>query len=179
MNSIRRSLLCVFVLGCLGLAALSPGQTANADADAARAQVLNLFKIYRAHDWKSLYDVTAFSPAVSKTLSNRDEFASGFEKGLTENDPKNEFGQLMDGLEDISAGCVIFENNSAYVATSCTVTVDTQKVKFLGIAKLIKSAGDWKWDLTFSDDIEKATEKRFTEILGDPAKSSGSWDGKS
>jgi hypothetical protein len=170
MNSIRRSLLCVFVIGCLGLAALSPGQS-TADADAARAQALNLFKIYRSHDWKGLYDVTAFSPAVSKTLTNRDEFATGFEKGLTQGDPNNDFGKLMDGLQEISAGCVIIENDSAYVATSCIVTVDTQKVKFLGIAKLIKSGGEWKWDLTFSDDTEKATEKRFTEILGDPAKS--------
>ncbi len=171
MNSIRRSFFCVFVIGCLGLAALSPGQAVNADADAARAQALNLFKIYKARDWKSLYDVTVFSPAVTKTLTNRDEFATGFEKGLSQNDPKNDFGNLMDSLDDISVGCVIIENDSAYVATSCTITADSQKVKFLGIAKLIKSSGDWKWDLTFSDDAEKATEKRFTEIVGDPAKS--------
>lgn len=170
MKSIRRSIFFLVILTALSLSALAPAQ--STDADAAKAQALNLFKIYRARDWKGLYDNVAFSPAVTKTLSNRDDFASAFDKGLKAGDPNNDFGKLMDNMSDISVGFAVIEGDKAYVATSCTISVDAQKVKFLGIAKLIKVGDAWKWDLTFTDDSEKATELRFTQIIGDPAKSS-------
>ena len=77
----------------------------------------------------------------------------------------------MDNRSEITVGTAIIENDSAYVATSCTISVETQKIRFIGIAKLIKKSGAWKWDLTFSDNAEKATELRFTQIIGDPVKS--------
>lgn len=169
MNTLRRFALFALVLATFAITPLARAQ--SSDADSAKAQALNLFKIYRSQDWKALFDNLALPEAVAKANMDRDTFAVGFAKGLKDNDPNGDFEKLMDNLSDISVGTAIIEGNAAYVCTSCSVAVGDDKVKFLGIVKLIKVDDIWKWDLTTGADMEKATEQRFKEIIGDPAKS--------
>ena len=167
MNSSRRCLLCSLTLA---LSLLCSFASAQSDAEAAGSQVINLFKIFKARDWKALYDVTAFTPEIAKGLRGRDDFAAGFAKGLHEGDPDDSFSKLIDSMSDVFTGLAIVEKDTAVVATSCNLTFDKKKVAFLGIAKLAKVDGKWKWDLTFSNDLQKATAQRFTELFGSPAR---------
>src|SRR5436305_1685876 len=128
MKSLRRSSLWLIVIATFALSALASAQADTKDADAARAQALNIFTLFKARDWKGLYDVIQLSPEVAKTIPSRDDFAVGFAKGLKDSDPNDDFSKLVDTMDDVIAGTAIIENGNAYVATSCTVTVDSAKV---------------------------------------------------
>jgi len=143
------------------------------DEEAARSQVTALFKIFKSRDWKGLYAISEFSPAVKKVMTDPDAFAVQFNKGLTENDPNNAFGKLFDGMTDIVAGQAIVEGNVAFVSTSCKVTIEGKALTFVGLARLLKVDSAWKWDLAFTDDTEKTTEVRLAQLLGKPNVSGG------
>ncbi len=161
-----KPLLLVLLLTCF---AWAPAQ--DKDGDAARAQVTALFKVFKSRDWKGLFAITEFSPAVKKVTTDPDAFAAEVAKSIKESDPGDAFGKIFDGISDIIAGQAIIEGNMAYVATSCRAKVEDQTVTFVGLAKLIKVGDAWKWDLAFSDDTDKATELRVTQLIGKPAGS--------
>ena len=167
MTLIKRLTFSFAVLSAFALCAVAPAQAT--DADAARDQTLKLFQIFKDRDWKTLFDVIQMSPVVAKTLTNRDEFAASFDKGLKDGDPDNAFSKLVDTMSDVKVGTAVIEGNVAYVATSCKVKIDDSTVQFLGVAKLVKTGDTWKWDLSFTDQPDKATEQRFTELFGVPS----------
>ena len=152
----------------LTTSAFGQGTSEGPAYDSAKKQVLELFRVFKAQDWKRLYDISMFSPAVSKTIKDRETFAADFAKGVTNNGKDDSFAKVMSSLSETSAGLVIIEGKSAYVSTSCKIDVNGQKVPLVGIAKLIKVGETWKWDLSFTDDAEKATSVRTTEFLGQP-----------
>ncbi len=152
------------------MSAMAPAQATSTgtDYDAAKKQVLELLKVLKTQDWKRLYDITEFSPQVAKSVVDRDTFAKGFASGVTKDGKDDTFAKVMASLSEQSAGLVIIEGRSAYVSTTCKIDVSGQNVVLVGIAKLIKVGDAWKWDLTFTDDAEKATSTRTTELLGQP-----------
>ncbi len=154
--------------------ALGQGTSEGPEYDSAKKQVIELFRVFKTQDWKRLYDISMFSPAVSKTIKDRETFAVDFAKGVTNGGKDDTFTKVMSTLSETSVGLVIIEGKSAYVSTSCKIAVSGQKVPLVGIAKLIKVGETWKWDLSFTDDAEKAASTRTTEFLGQPVTESKS-----
>lgn len=165
----------IFIVAILTLSvcgfARGGGAAAFRQADnesAARNQVLSLFTIFKSRDWKSLWGVVQFSPAVATATTDPEAFARDVAKGIKDADPDDNFGKLFGGMSDIGAGGVVIEGDRARVATSCKVTNADGSVILLGVATLVKVDGIWKWDLSASDDTEKITGQRLQEMLGSP-----------
>jgi hypothetical protein len=159
---------CLVLSLAMGAVVPAQGTSTGPDYDSAKKQVLELLKVLKNQDWKRLYDITEFSSLVARGLVDRDAFAKGFASGITKDGKDDTFAKVMASLSEQSAGLVIIEGKSAYVSTTCKIDVSGQKVMLVGIAKLIKVGDAWKWDLTFTDDAEKATSTRTTELLGQP-----------
>lgn len=158
-----KPLVLVAVLSC---SAWAPAQ--DKEEDAARSQVAALFKIIKARDWKGLFAIAEFSPKVKAAMTDPVSFADEVTKSIAQNDPTDEFGKLFNNLSDIIEGQAIVDGKSAYVSTTCKAKIDGQTATFVGLAKMIKVGDAWKWDLSFTDDTEKATELRVTQLLGRP-----------
>ncbi len=148
--------------------AFGQGTSAGPEYDSAKKQALELFRVFKTQDWKRMYDISIFSSAVAKTISDRDSFAKDFAKGVTKDGKDDTFSKVMSNLSDMGAGLVIIEGKYAYVSTTCKIAVDGQKIALVGIVKFLKVGDTWKWDLAFTDDAEKATSTRTTEFLGQP-----------
>lgn len=161
--------LCLAALMMVSAVASAQATGTGPDYDAAKRRVIELLKVLKTQDWKRLYDISEFSPKVAKGIVDRDTFANGFASGVTKDGKDDTFAKVMASLSEQNVGIVIIEGKSAYVSTTCKIAVGEQKVTLVGIAKLIKVGDAWKWDLTFTDDAEKATSTRTTELLGQPA----------
>ena len=68
-------------------------------------------------------------------------------------------------------GKAVVKGSKANVPTSCKITMDAKTIPFKGNARMIKKGGTWKWDLTFTDDAEKATSTALMELIGKPTTS--------
>jgi hypothetical protein len=169
MKSTRPYRLAIFLVAAFLVSSLAFAQ-ADKDTQAARDTTQKLFTVFKNKDWHTLFDIIQLSPTLSKSMTDRDAFATAFDKGLKEGDPNNEFDKLVGTMDNVSIGAAIIEDKNAYVSTTCTVKVEGQSVRFVGIAKLVKVAGAWRWDLSFTDDADKASETRFTQLLGEPSK---------
>jgi hypothetical protein len=163
IKKLLKPLALVAVLSCF---AWAPAQDKNEDA--ARSQVAALFKIFKDRDWKGLFAIAEFSPAVKKVTTDPVAFADEVAKSISQNDPTDAFGKLFNNMTDIVEGQAIIEGNYAYVSTTCKAKIDGQIATFVGLAKMVKVGDVWKWDLSFTDDTEKATELRVTQLLGRP-----------
>jgi hypothetical protein len=166
MKHFQRLPLALAIFALMAVSALAPGQ--DEEKVAAKDQALKLYNVFKSRDWKSLYDLIAFSPKVAPTVGDRDKFVEDFRKGLGDNNDAVQ--ELMGNMSDVRTGAALVEGNHAYVPASSVVDFKGTKVRFLGLIKLVKVDSVWKWDLAFSDDVEKATAQRFTELLGAPEK---------
>jgi hypothetical protein len=139
---------------------------ADGDTDAVKSQVLRLYKDFKGRDWKDIYDVIGLAKGVS--MGTREQFAADFDQGIKQGDPGDMFSKLIDGMADVQIGAVMIEGEYAYVPTYCSVTIDGSKARLMGIAKMRKVDGTWRWDLTFTDDTEKAAAARTQQLFGEP-----------
>ncbi len=168
MNLIKpfvRTALLALLVAVSGLAIAQ-----NKETEAVQTRVQQLFTVLKGKDWKGLYHVTEFSSTVKKSLTTDEAFAKDVETGIKESDPDDQVTKLFSELNEFVVGQVIVEGSTAYAATSCKLTVEGQTVTLLGVAKMVRSGGEWRWDLSFTDDVSKATETRLVELLGKPGK---------
>ena len=168
MKHLQRISLAIAILALLAVSALAPAQ--DEDRDAAKSQALKLYNVFKTRDWKTLYDLIAFSPKIAPTVGDQDKFVADFQKGLSEKGGDEALDKLMGNISNIRTGSPILEGDKAYVPTTSVLQIEGQKMRFLGAIKLVKVSSVWKWDLSFSDDLEKATSQRFLELLGAPEK---------
>ena len=151
------------------------GQTAPAKADDtsaadAKAQALKIYKAIQRQDWKEMFILSKYAPAAEKAFgSDVDAIAADIRKGI-ESDPegKKVLDALTKNMADISVGEPTLNGDTAEVPTSSTVKLSGKVVTLRGVAKLIRSGSSWKWDMTFTDDIETATAQAMTDLLGTP-----------
>jgi len=174
-NMLKHRSVVVFFLLCFTFAFAQSAfaQDEDAQAKAARDQAQKLYQTFKNKDWKGLYDLIQLSPSVAKQLNGRDAFAKDFETGLKQGDPTDNLGKVVDNMSDIRTGAAIVEGKYAYVSCTSVVVIEGTKMRFLGMVKLIKVGDSWRWDLSFTDDPEKASAQRFSEMLGLPAVDKG------
>ena len=156
-------------LVALALAVSVVSSAQDKDSEAVQARVLSLMKVFKNADWKGLYSLVEMSPKVKAQLTGADDFGRDVAKGIRDSDPKDELGKLLRGLSGLAVGRPIIEKNYAYVPTTCVLTLGDYKGTLLGVAKMVKVDGVWKWDLAFTDDPQAATSKRTEELLGGPS----------
>lgn len=150
------------------MAQVNGAKAGDASSEDAKAQALKIYKAMQRHDWKEIFQLSAFSPVLTKSLgsdANAGAKAIGNAVG-SDPDGKKVFDAVTKSMSDVAVGEPIIMGDKANVPTTSTAKLDGKDVKFRGLARLIKSGGVWKWDLTSSDDIETATAEALTELLG-------------
>jgi hypothetical protein len=127
-----------------------------------------LYQAIQKQDWKTMFYLTKFSEAGTKGVGNDpDGFARGIKQSI-DKDPKarKSLDALFGAMSNLAVGTPTIRGKHADVPTSATVTAPDRKVDYKGIAHLIDDNGVWKWDLTATDDVDAATNKGMTELLG-------------
>jgi hypothetical protein len=141
---------------------------AHAASD-ARSQALALYRALQKENWRALYYLAAFSPKIKGTLHGPDQFAADVQKGINQSDTNGMVHKLFQGMKHIKVGPATVHGNKATAPTSADITFNGQTAHFKGLAKMIKDGGIWKWDLSYTDDVEKATSDSIQELLGKPS----------
>jgi hypothetical protein len=157
----NRTLLVVLSL-CIASAACA--------ASDASTQALALYKAIQKQNWKALYYLAQFSPAIQKQLPGADEFAKQVAQGVRSSGNAAVVDTLFKGMKNIRVGTAAVSGNKATVPTAVTVNLNGKVMPFKGLARMIKSNGAWKWDLTGTDDAQKATSVAIQELIGKPVK---------
>jgi len=143
----------------------------NLPADEASAQALKVFNAIQKQDRAETYRLSQFSAKLSKTLSGAavDEFVEGFRQAMAEDKQgANMVNELLSNMTEITAGRAVVNGDKAEVPTSCRITLKGQTLLFKGVAKMIRSGKNWKWDLTSSDDPALVMEQGLTTLVGEP-----------
>ena len=103
MKASRTSLAILFVLAAaFGFGASDPGKRA-----------LELYKSIQAQNWKKLYDLAQFAPAIQKQLTDPDKFAKDFQKGIDSSGGAATVNMLFRGMKNIMVGKASVSGNKA------------------------------------------------------------------
>ena len=169
------------LLLCLAVVAVTPStsaQPAAAVATAANAetQTVKIYRTLRDQDWKAWYYLAAFSPKLKAELKEKgttaDDFAADVWKGYNSSfktpEEKKATDDIFKSITEIMVGEAVITGQTAVVPTTAKISAGGKTRTFKGAAHLVDDAGVWKLDLTFSDDAEKATSQRVSEIFGSP-----------
>jgi len=141
---------------------------AGKDSD-PRSDALTLYKILQKQDWKSLYHAAAFSDKVAKTMpSSPAKFAEDVQKGIDNSGGREAVDKLFAGMSNMAVGKAAITGSKADVPTSCDIELQGKTLHFKGHARMIKRGAAWKWDLTSTDNVEKATSSALQELIGKP-----------
>src|SRR5579862_8084061 len=133
------------------------------------AQALALYKAIQKQSWKDLYYLAAYSPSIKKQLPPADEFAAQVKKGIEQTGNAKAVDMLFNNMSNIKVGRATVTGNHATVPTSSDVAISGKTIHFVGAAKMVKDGDAWKWDLSTSTDLQKATASAMTELIGKPA----------
>ncbi len=142
---------------------------ANAASDAA-SQARALYTAIHKQDWHALYYLASFSPAIKKQLEGPDKFAADVKSGIDQGGNTKVVNDLFNSIRNIKVGAPAVKGTKATVPTSADITVNGRTLHFNGFAKMINDGGTWKWDLSYTDDVEKATANSLQQLIGKPAK---------
>lgn len=139
-------------------------------SDAAKAQALKLYRIIQKQDWEGMFYLMQFSPKIQSDMEGASAavFAAGVRKGIKDSNGEETINSLFSGMTDIAVGDVTITENKADVTTSSKALINGKTFAFSGIAHMIKLGSVWKWDLSFSDDLNSATSQQTQALLGKP-----------
>lgn len=136
------------------------------------AQALRIYKAIRDQDYKALFYLMAFTPKGRATMTTAEAFAvdmrKGYESSFKTPAEQAETDKIFQSISDIMIGEPVITVSKAAIPTSARITANGATRTFRGQAYLIKDDGVWKLDLTFTDDTEKATAQRVSEMFGKP-----------
>ena len=158
------------------VAARAGGPEASAADKAAtpEAQALKLYKAVRDQDYKGMFYLMAFPEKGKATLTTAEQFAIDMQKGYDSSfktpEDKERTDRIFRSISAIMIGEPVITGDKADIPTSAKITANDRTLVFKGQAHLIKDDGVWKLDLTFTDDSEKATAQRISELFGTPEK---------
>jgi len=172
-----KKILCTFLVLGLVAGSLSTQAAAQAkpsgDATATpEAQARRIYQAIRDQDYKALFYLMAFAPKAKETLTTAEAFAidfkSGYDASFKTPEDHERTDKILHSISDIMIGEPVVTGNKAAIPTSAKITGNGVTLTFRGQANLINDGGVWKLDLTFTDDSEKATAQRVSEIFGQP-----------
>lgn len=153
------ALLLISIAGCKGKAPTDP-----------KIQAQKLMEVFHTEDWKGLYSLIAVSAKNKSSMESADKFAEGVKKSMDASAEGPVVHQLFSSMTNIKTGDAKVTGNKAVVPTFCTVTVQGISMNFEGVANLTLDDGEWKWDLTASDNLEAETGTQTKAILGNPKR---------
>ncbi|MEP6849738.1 MAG: hypothetical protein ABI999_12855 [Acidobacteriota bacterium] len=168
MSKVFSVLLLMVLVG--GAQAQTHSSVANPAVVEPKAQALKLYQIIQKQDWEGMYYVIQFSPKIQSDLKGvtAELFAEGVRKGIKDSNGEQTINSLFSGMTDIAVGEVSIDGNKADVTTSSKVVLNGKTFAFNGVAHMIKVGSVWKWDLTFSDDVNAATSQQTQALIGAP-----------
>jgi hypothetical protein len=156
---LNRLFLAVLLLGTASFA--SAGSTPE-------SQALALYTAIHKQNWKALYYLAAFSPTIKKSLPTPDKFASDVQMGIDQGGNAKVVKDLFDSMKNIRVGKAKITGNKASVPTSADLTVGGTTKHFVGVANMIKEGKVWKWDLSYTNNVEQATSESLQKLIGAP-----------
>ncbi len=116
-----------------------------------------------------MFFIVKFSPKVQADMpDDPDVFATGLAQGIRDSDPEGVVDKLFKSITDIMIGEPVVNGNNAEVPTAANLTINGKVVHFKGTAHLVQDKNVWKWDLTATDDAQKATSQGIQELIGKP-----------
>lgn len=165
MKKVFAVLLLALVVGGVQAQTHSPASDSASDA---KAQALKLYRIIQKQDWEGMFYLLEFSPKIQSDLKGTSAavFAADARKGIKDSNGQETLDGLFSGMTDIAVGDVTIDGNKADVTTSSKALISGKTFALNGIAHMIKVGPVWKWDLTFSDDLNAATAQQTQAILG-------------
>jgi hypothetical protein len=138
------------------------------------AQALKFYKAVRDQDYKAMFYLMAFTPKGRATLTTAEQFAldmqKGYESSFKTPAEKETTDRIFRSISEIMIGEPVIAGGKAAIPTSAKITANGRTLVFKGQAHLIRDDDVWKLDLTFTDDTEKATAQRVSELFGAPEK---------
>ena len=173
----------MFSLLLLLLATISPvthativvTQRGGSDSEkaAVSTQARNVYAAIAEMNWRALHGLIALSTRAKAAMpADPDEFAAGvqngFVAGFKTKEEQEQTEAIFKSISEISLGQPVIEGHKASVPTSAKATVNGRGFRFKGIANMIKDAGVWKLDLTYTDDVERATSEQVVALIGKP-----------
>jgi len=173
LNNFRSALLGLGVFACLVVAPADAKQEPAVNkTETPGEQTLKIYQSLRDQDFKSLFYLLAFTPKGRAMLSTADQFAvdmkKGYDGGFKTPEEKAVSDNLLKSISNIMVGEPVVTDDKAVVPTSAEITISGKVYTFKGEAHLILHEGEWRLDLTFDENSEKAMEQRTTELFGKP-----------
>ncbi|MEP7075852.1 MAG: hypothetical protein ABI878_08575 [Acidobacteriota bacterium] len=168
MSKVFGVLLLMVLVG--GAQAQAHSSAGNPTVDEPKAQALKLYQIIQKQDWEGLFYVIQCSPKIQSDLKaiSAAVFAGEVRQGLKESNGEETLNSLFSGMTDIAVGEVSIDGDKADVTTSSKAVLNGKTFAFNGVAHMIKIGSVWKWDLSFSDDLNAATAQQTKALLGTP-----------
>lgn len=165
MRCLRPMSLILLAGAACALVAAPPAPKAE-----VKAAALKVFETLHRQDWEGLYTQAAFSQQETERLPDQPEaFAREVKRGIGGGKNQELVDRMLGGMSDLAVGDPEIHGDYAQMSTSCAFTRDGRKHAFKGSIHLIRRKRAWKWDLTFSDDLEEAMSKALAELIGQPA----------
>ena len=161
---LKRTLSFLKICLVLLLACLAVLSFADTDAEALQNQALKVIRCIKAKDWKSLFNNMAVTGDLKKISA--DDFAKAFAAGLQGSGHGSDFDLVVDAIQSYKVGAPVIEEERGYVPTSFVLKFKDQELNFVGVARMIKEDGIWKFDFSEAGDQEKLSELRFGQLLG-------------
>ena len=165
--------LCL-ITGAFAGRALAQTDPAAAKIPGPEAQALTIYRAVRDQDYKAMFYLMAFTPKGKTTLSTADQFAldvrKGYDNSFKTAEEKEATDRIFRSIAEIMVGEPVITGDKALVSTSAKITANGRTRVFKGEAHLIKDDGNWKLDLTISEDAEQAMAQRISELFGKPVE---------
>jgi hypothetical protein len=156
-------------LNRLFLAALLVSTASFAAAGSTpESQALALYTAIHKQNWKALYYLASFSSTVKKSLPSPNKFASDVQAGIDAGGNAKVVKDLFSSMRNIRTGKAKITGNHATVPTSADLSVQGKTKHFTGVATMIRDGGVWKWDLSYTDNVEQATAQSLQKLIGTP-----------
>ncbi|MEO6391323.1 MAG: hypothetical protein ABIP75_05680 [Pyrinomonadaceae bacterium] len=150
-----------------------PAQTTSTNTAIAspEAQTKRIYEAIRDLNFRDFYYLLAVSPKLKKRFpADPETFArdmrEGFEGGPANASEAKLTRDMFNSIREIMVGPAVITGKKAVVPTSARITVEGHNYLYEGSAHLILDDGEWKLDLTDTDDLEVAMTKSTMLLLG-------------
>jgi hypothetical protein len=143
--------------------------TQNAPLSDPKGQALKIMNVFHNEDWRGMFSLIAVSANNKSSLQDPDAFAQGMSTGLNSGGQDSAVvHELFRSMQNIRVEEPSVTGDKASVPCSCTVTISGTTKDFVGVVNLTLDNGEWKWDLTGSDDLQAESAKQTKALLGTP-----------
>jgi hypothetical protein len=122
------------------------------------------FKAIGKQDWKTIYNLTAFSDTEANSVPDADTLAKQMSTQVSSNPfAKAGFDAMDKAADTVKAGDPTFDGNKATVPITWSVSAAGRTIPVKGTAHMINVNGIWKLDATGG-----SAQKASLDLVGQP-----------